>query len=420
MESSPMPRKSTWPPQVRTVGGSEYARWTDAAGRHHERLGPAGSSEAKEAYARLIATLTAPKAEAPAVRGATYTIATIAGRYYAAAQKTVCAGEADCIAAALKPLVRLFGSLIASEFTPATLKQYREAITSGSWMTPQERQKRIKHGQPIGWCVSTANRAVGRVKTCLKWGTEDGCVPPGVYYACAAVRVLGPTAQGVRHSEPPKAAFWTDVEAVIPHCPPPVATMLAIQWLTASRSQDVRRMRPMDIDRTDPKCWLYRPGSDAGPFGSHKNAWRGQTRVIPLGPTCIEILQPWLEGREPGEYLFNPKRWSREQHALRSSRRRSKPTPKQRAARDRTVARPIPNVCYTAGSYPQAVQRACQAAGVDFHPYALRHGRKRDIERQFGSDAARQLLGQRSLRSTERYGAEIDLGTAADVMRRLG
>jgi integrase len=70
-------------------------------------------------------------------------------------------------------------------------------------------------------------------------------------------------------------------------------------------------------------------------------------------------------------------------------------------------------------SYPQAVQRACKKAGVSFHPYMLRHGRKMVIEREAGSDAARAVLGQKSIDSTTHYGS-LDVETARAVMERMG
>ena len=88
----------------------------------------------------------------------------------------------------------------------------------------------------------------------------------------------------MRESRPVEPAFWEHVEVIKPFFPRPVAAMLELQWLTGMRSGEVRVMRTVDLDRTDPACWLYRPGSDEGEHGRHKNAWGGQSRVIALGP----------------------------------------------------------------------------------------------------------------------------------------
>jgi len=42
-----------------------------------------------------------------------------------------------------------------------------------------------------------------------------------------------------------------------------------------------------------------------------------------------------------------------------------------------------------------------------------------DLVRSVGSDAARAVLGQKSIESTEHYG-EVDLAHARQVMRKLG
>jgi hypothetical protein len=49
----------------------------------------------------------------------------------------------------------------------------------------------------------------------------------------------------------------------------------------------------------------------------------------------------------------------------------------------------------------------------------LRHGRKMVIEREEGSEAARCVLGQKTIQSTQPYG-KIDVGRAIEVMGRLG
>jgi integrase len=56
---------------------------------------------------------------------------------------------------------------------------------------------------------------------------------------------------------------------------------------------------------------------------------------------------------------------------------------------------------------------------VKFRPYGLRHGRKMAIERAEGADAARAVLGQKSIQATALYGKQ-DVGRASEVMARLG
>jgi integrase len=187
--------------------------------------------------------------------------------------------------------------------------------------------------------------------------------------------------------------------------------MLELQWLTGMRSGEVRIMRTLDIDRNNPDCWLYRPGSDEGPHGQHQNAWRGQDRVVPLGPRCIEIVKPWLRPDDPAAYLFQPCQDTEERNAKRRAMRETPRTPSQLARKRKKNPKRVPGACYTGESYPRAVARACAKAGVQFHLYMLRHGRKMVIEREEGAEAARCVLGQKTIQSTQHYG-KIDVGRA--------
>lgn len=79
----------------------------------------------------------------------------------------------------------------------------------------------------------------------------------------------------------------------------------------------------------------------------------------------------------------------------------------------------VPALVAKFGSLPAAVRRACERAGIKFTPYSLRPGRKMDLCRRYGADAARAVLGQKSIDATAHYGA-IDQAHAAQVMREVG
>ncbi len=54
-----------------------------------------------------------------------------------------------------------------------------------------------------------------------------------------------------------------------------------------------------------------------------------------------------------------------------------------------------------------------------WHPHQLRHTKATEIRREFGLDAARATLGQKSLGMADEY-AELDMGKAEEVAWRLG
>jgi len=211
-------------------------------------------------------------------------------------------------------------------------------------------------------------------------------------------------------------------------------------------------MRGMDLEMTG-KVWVYRPGSDAGPHGKHKTAYRGQSRVILIGPRAQEVLRPWLR-LNLREYLFQPREAMAQYRAELRRNRKTPLTPSQAQRRPKKNARRAAGDRYRVSSYDHAVMGACDAAfpppeplarlegetqkewlarlgpegGAEvkrwrrahrWHPNQLRHTKATELRREFGLDAARAVLGHRSPQITEVY-AEMDVTQAAQVMEKLG
>ncbi|MGB2986077.1 MAG: hypothetical protein WBE26_09360, partial [Phycisphaerae bacterium] len=85
-----------------------------------------------------------------------------------------------------------------------------------------------------------------------------------------------------------------------------VGDMLQLIWLTAMRPSEVCDMRPHDILRDDPECWIYIPGRDRTPVGQHKTTRYEQVKVIPLTIAAQRILAPRIGGFDSKEYIFSP------------------------------------------------------------------------------------------------------------------
>jgi integrase len=383
-------------------------------GRRDIYLGPHGSIESKEEYERVLSVLR--------TNGGVYpldgTTSGGSGRPSGQFDKTVnellvaWVHEAERERGAdnkelrqykysIRPLRELYGTTLVADFDSRRFKLVRQRMVD------------------LGWCRSLINRRMSRIRAMFSWGVGEKIVPAMIAAELREVKGLRAGTYGVKESQPVQAAFWGDVVKVLPHCSRPVGAMLQLQFLAGMRSGEVRVIRTMDIDQADPECWLYRPGSDAGPHGKHKNAWRGQDRVIPLSAQCIAIVRPWLRPDDPTACLFRPKQASEEQNAKRRSERKSKRQPSQLARKRKRNPKRAPGEVYTDTGYPRAVARACERAGVSFSPYDLRHGAKMVLEREFGSDAARCVLGQKSIDATVHYGQQ-DLGHAVDVMKRRG
>ncbi len=303
-----------------------------------------------------------------------------------------------------------------------------------------------------GRCRNRVNKDVSRVRRMFRWAAAKKLVPIAVHESLATVEGLRAGRSAARETAPVRPVAEHVVAITIPHMRPQVAAMVRLQLLTGMRPGEVVVMRGIDLEMTG-KVWTYRPGSGVGPHGKHKTAYRGQDRVILIGPRAQEILRPWLR-LNLQEYLFQP-REAMERYRAELRRMRKTPLPPSQANR-----RPKRNPKRAAGdryrvsSYDHAVMDACDAAfapaaplargegetkkgwlariGPDgleelkrwrkehrWHPNQLRHAKANEIRREVGLDAARAVLGHRSPQITEVY-AEIDMARAADVMEKLG
>jgi integrase len=401
--------KSGTPPSYRrhSSGQAIVTVRTETGTRRDILLGPWDTTESREEYARVLLALNAHNGRYPTVNaaqrveGLSVNEVILAFWRYAESRYGADNKELAQYRYSLRPVKQLYGTHAAAEFTPKCLKAVRQRMVD------------------CGWCRSVINRRLSRIKSVFGWAVSEELLPPSAAHALREVKGFRKGEMGIRESEPPTPAFEDEVKKVLPYCTRPVAAMLELQWLTGMRSGEVRIMRTTDLVRSDPNLWIYRPGSDEGKHGRHKNAWRGQERAIPLGPRSIVLLTPWLRLDDPRAYLFQPQSAVKERNAKRTAERKTPRQPSQLARERKGNPKRAPGVCYTDQSYPRAVARACDKAGIRFNPYALRHGRKMAIERSKGSEGARCVLGQKSIEATQHYG-NLDLGRATEIMRELG
>jgi integrase len=411
--------------------GQAIVTLTDGlGGRKDFTLGEFNSPESRAEYARLLAEWEAngrrlPKPEA----AADLTVNELLVRFWPHAEQHyrhpdgTPTGELADYKLSLRPFRELYGHTAAKDFGPLALKALR--------------QKMIESGL----CRGVVNQRIGRIRRVFKWAVAEQLIPEPVYRALMAVAGLQRGRSAARETEPVKPVADTVVDATTPYLRPQVAAMVRLQRHTGMRPGELVLMRGLDLD-TSGKVWLYRPGSDQGPHGKHKTAWRGHGKVIAIGPKAQEILKPWLRS-DPSEYLFQPRE---AMAAFRAEQRRHRKTKVQPSQRSRRKAKPkrAPGERYNTDSYALAIARAvraankaracepckklkpeercdaCKAAAIPhWHPHQLRHTKATEIRREAGLDAARAVLGHRSPQITEVY-AEIDVNKAADVMERLG
>ena len=90
---------------------------------------------------------------------------------------------------------------------------------------------------------------------------------------------------------------------------------LPIFRLTASRSGELVRMRPIDLNTAEP-VWTYRPQQ-------HKNAYRGHERRIIIGPRAQEVLRPFIAVCPLSTFIFNPQQAENERRAVQHAARKT-------------------------------------------------------------------------------------------------
>jgi len=249
----------------------------------------------------------------------------------------------------------------------------------------------------------TINERVNRIRHVFKWGVGHDLVPPDVLQKLQAVEPLRRGRSGVKEGKGRKTLHISAIEDTLPHMPEPVAAMVQLQWLTGMRPGEVMSMRAKDLDLSG-EVWTYTPAE-------HKTEHHGKSRKVFLGPQAQDVVAPFLKHRL-NEYLFSPRDAVCQFHGGRR-------TPE--AAKPRTRATySLHGERYMAGSYRQAIHRACAKAGIDpWAPYDLRHTAASRLRKEHGEEAARVILGHSRIDTTQMYG-EVDETKALAVAAASG
>lgn len=380
-------------------------------GRNHY-LGPFGSPESYERYARLIAGCRAvPGAGSRPISDLSVTslIALYwpyAKGYYVKNGRPT--GRLASVRASLRVLRALFGSTPATSFGPLALRAIQQHL--------------IDDGKSRNYI----NDLSGNIRRVFKWAVAEELLSASVYQALQAVSGLKKGRTGARETAPVGPVDDAAIEATLPFLPKVVADMVRFQRLTGCRPCEVCLIRPMDIDRTG-EVWVYRPAS-------HKTEHHGHERAILVGPKGQAVLAAYLE-RAPDAYCFSPRESEALRRAEQRAARKSKVQPSQ-SNRAKPKRKVVLRDRYSKDSYGWAIRRACDRAdriarekrqGVEaeprlvdrWHPNQLRHTAATEIRRTFGLEAAQVCLGHRRASVTEIY-AERDLALARTAMQSLG
>lgn len=360
-----MGRKPNWPPtpRVHKASGREIVKYL---GKTYY-LGEAGSIEAKRAYLELLDQLKPPEVgkaapKQPSADPFPLTISELVEEFDADAKRRYdpAGREAAQFRCSLPPLVRLFADQPARDFGLARLERVRDEMIR------------------LGWRRETINRRVTRIRTLFRWAEQKGLAPPGIW---SNLRALSPLRKNDRRAPsiaPRQPVAWKDLAAACRRMSRPARDLLLALWFTGARPSELRTLTVGEVVR-DGECWFATPVR-------HKNAWRGHRRIIQIGPKARAVFARRLEGKTPGEYVF-----------------------------DTSAGR-----CYGETCFAQEVRRACERAGVSFTAYNLRYSLAARVTGEAGADAARAMLGQKTLAMTAHYSGGADAKLAADAARKCG
>ncbi|MEM8885643.1 MAG: site-specific integrase [Planctomycetota bacterium] len=372
----------------------------EVAGKQYY-LGEWGAPETDQAYRRFLAELFANDGRVPTHHGGhvALSVAELMADYWSYVERHYVkngkpTSEQAAIRAALRPVLDLYGDVDVAAFGPQALIACREKMVEK------------------GWKRYTVNKAVGRVRRMFAWGAERERVPGSVYHALTSVRSLQRARTRAPESKRVLPVEQAHIDAVRAHVSAQVATMIDLQLITGMRPGEVVLMRPCDVTTEEP-IWTYTPEH-------HKTEHHGHDRMIPLGPRAQAILAPYLENRAPTVYLFDPREAEKARRARQRLARKSKVTPSQANRKPRKHPKRAPKERYSTPSYRRAIRRACEKAEVPvWQPHRLRHNAATAIQRAYGMEASRVVLGHQSPAVTEVY-VERDQGLARRVAGEIG
>ncbi len=270
----------------------------------------------------------------------------------------------------------MYGNATMAELTHRDMLRHRDALIRS------------------GVCRQTVNRRVGAVKRMIAWALEEAMIPAVVKAELTQVPNLKRGRSAAKETSPVMPVPDSVVEATLPFLMPNTADMVRVHRLTGMRPDEMCGLRWSLID-TSRTPWVYRPYR-------HKNEWRGQPRVIMIGPKARAILERHKGGDDAP---FSPVRAVLEHF---EARRAARVTPFYGKKKDAKEAPHVPRIigsAWNVAAYDRTVAGACKRGGVEhWHPNQLRHSFATEVRRNYGLEACRAVLGHSTgARITDRY-----------------
>jgi len=186
-----------------------------------------------------------------------------------------------------------------------------------------------------------------------------------------------------------------------------------LQELTGMRPGEVCDMRGIDVEAGG-DVWLYRP---PGHKLEHLEG-EASEKIICLGPKAQAIVKRYLKA-DTTAHLFSPADAHAQRLEARRALRKTKLYPSHAAKRRENPTGRLGRR-YTEGAYRKAVHYACKLAGVTkWNPNQLRHAAATRLQKKYGRDGSRVVLGHKHESTTEIY-LDPDVQKAMQIAREVG
>lgn len=327
---------------------------------------------------------------------------------------------------AIRWLEEMYGSTKVADFGPLDLKALRSRLVT----TNVKRPRRV---MPYTLTRTYINQLINRIQIMFRWGASVGLVPASTWHALTSLRPLMRGRGNAREGKTVGPVDQKHVDAVLELASPQTKAMIQLQLLTGMRSEEMTRMRTVDINRHGPPIklddgrtvpvWWYTPQS-------HKTEHHGKKRIIPMGPEAQGIITPFLK-LDLTAALFSTVEGYRNKvriqpkhpkgfflYAIKmQKRRRCRPFYTSQVWYNtlRRLNNKADEVAHLRNPHIPKDQRIVE----QWHPHQLRHNAATFLTQRYGIENARIMLGHTSVSTTQIY-AERDLAKMAKIAAEVG
>jgi integrase len=288
----------------------------------------------------------------------------------------------------------IYGKTAAEDFGPLQFKAIRKKLVDNDLSR------------------NYVNVQMKRLVRIFKWAAGEGLISPTIPQTLSMIEGLRKGRTEARETEAVKPVAPDQVDAVLANLPPMVADIVRVQRLTGTRPAELCNLRISDIDRSG-SVWT-------ACLSEHKNAHRGKSRTIYIGPKAQSLLNPYLASAE-SEYVFCPKTSENRRRSVKHAARKTPLSCGNRPGLNcKKSPKRSPGERYEVSSYRRAIHRACDTAKIErWSPNQLRHLYATEIRKDHGLEAASILLGHAKPDTTLIY-AERDETKAKEIAAKVG